>query len=137
MIFPIKAWQTLKRGYLFGQKTFYNNGHIGLDVIAEKGTPIYAWQDLEVINSLVGNDGGNTIWIKCPNNKRLFRIMHLQFLVMKGKYKEGQIVAQVGDTGALCKGSHAHIDISKDGVLRLGGLSNFEDPELYFKTFVK
>lgn len=137
MIFPIKEWQKLKRGYVFRQKTFYNNGHIGLDIIAEKGTPIYAWQDLEVINSFFGKDGGNTIWVKCPWNKRLFRLMHLQFKVLPGKYKEGQIVAQVGDTGALCKGSHLHLDISQDGTLRLSGIANFEDPEMYFKTFAK
>jgi murein DD-endopeptidase MepM/ murein hydrolase activator NlpD len=129
---PIKDWKTLKRGYKFKEPTFYNSAHIGLDLIAPEGTPIYAWQDLKIINSYYGTDGGNTILIKCPNNKRLFRILHLQFPIISGKYKEGQIIAQIGNTGLLCKGPHLHLDISKDGILRLGEINNFEDPELYF-----
>lgn len=137
MIFPIKDWLKLPRGYRFKEKTFYSAAHLGVDVIAPEGTPIYAWQDLEVVNSLVGKDGGNTIWVKCPYNKRLHRLLHLQFSVLKGKYKEGQIIAQVGKTGALCKGPHLHFDTSNDGTLRLGDIANFEDPDLYFKRFAK
>lgn len=137
MIYPIKDWSNLKRGYKFKEKTFYSLAHLGLDVIAPKGEPIYAWQNLTVVKSFFGKDGGNTILIKCPNNKRLFRLMHLQFLVLPGSYKEGQIVAQIGESGALSKGTHAHVDISKDGVLSIENINNFEDPEIYFKTFTK
>lgn len=137
MIFPLKDWQNLKRGYNFKEKTWYSAHHLGLDVIAEKGTPVYAWQDLEIVNSYWGPEGGNTIQIKCPNNKRLFRIMHLQFAPIAGKYKEGQIMAQIGSTGALTTGPHAHIDISRNGILNIKDINNFEDPELYFKTFTK
>jgi len=129
---PIKHWKKLKRGYTFKKQTFYNSAHIGLDIIAPEGEPIFAWQDLEVISSEYGRDGGNTILIKCPNNKRLFRLMHLQFQIIKGKYKEGQIMAQVGNTGLLTTGAHLHLDISKNGKLRLNDVNNFEDPEIYF-----
>lgn len=128
----IKNWRELKRGYKFKEPTFYNSAHLGLDVIAPDGTPIFAWQDLEVISSYFGQDGGNTVLIKTPNNKRLFRLLHLKFSIIPGKYREGQIIAQVGDTGRLCSGAHLHLDISKDGNLRLKDLNNFEDPELYF-----
>lgn len=129
---PIKQWKTLPRGYKFKQPTFYNSAHIGLDIIAPKGTPIYAWQDMEIISSICGRDGGNTIFIKHKNNKRLIRLLHLQFPIIPGKYKEGQIIAQVGDTGSLCNGAHLHIDISNDGSLKLKDINNFENPELYF-----
>jgi murein DD-endopeptidase MepM/ murein hydrolase activator NlpD len=129
---PIKQWKELKKGYRFKERTFYNSAHIGLDVIAPEGTPIFAWQDLEVISSVFGRDGGNTIFVKCPNNKRLFRLMHLQFSILPGKYKEGQILAQVGNTGRLTTGAHLHLDISKDGNLKLNDINNFEDPEIYF-----
>ena len=132
MIYPLQNWNKLKRGYKFKQKTSYTQFHLGLDVIAVKGTPIYAWQDLEITKFLVGVDGGNTIWIRCKNNKRLFRIMHLNEPVKTGKYKEGEIIGYIGSTGRLSTGPHAHIDISKDGTLNLQNINNFEDPEAYF-----
>jgi murein DD-endopeptidase MepM/ murein hydrolase activator NlpD len=137
MIYPLKDWKNLKRGYRYRDKTYYNAHHIGLDLIAPQGTPIYAWQDLTVIKSMVGLEGGNTAWIKVPNNKRMFRLLHLQFKILEGKYKEGQIVAQVGNTGKLSTGAHLHLDISKEGFLTLNNIDSFEDPELYFKAFVK
>jgi len=137
MIYPLKDWKKLKRGYKFGQKTFYSNFHLGLDIIAPLGTPILAWQDLAIVDAYYGLDGGNTALIQCPNNKRLFRIMHLQSKAKVGQYKEGQEIAKVGNTGRLSTGPHLHIDISKNGKLNLQNLSNFEDPEAYFQSIVE
>lgn len=133
MIYPIKNWPNLPRGYRFGVPTFYSNFHLGLDVIAPIGTPVLAWQGLTVTNYFWGFEGGNTIFVKCPNNPRLFRLMHLQHSVRKGFYNEGEVLAYVDCTGSLCKGSHLHIDISKNGILLLNNHANFEDPEAYFK----
>jgi murein DD-endopeptidase MepM/ murein hydrolase activator NlpD len=132
MMYPIKNWVKLKRGYVFGQKTFYSNFHLGLDVIAPKGTPIVAWQDLQVINYKYGKEGGNTILVKCANNKRIFRLMHLLKPVNIGIYKEGKTIAMVGNTGSACRGYHLHIDISKNGKLEIYNRLNFENPEKYF-----
>ncbi len=137
MIYPLKDWKKLKRGYKFGQKTSYSNFHLGLDIIAPSGTPILAWQTLDIIDSYYGLDGGNTALIRCPNNKRLFRIMHLQFRARIGRYQEGQEIAKVDNTGRLSTGPHLHIDISKNGKLNLQNLSNFEDPEAYFQSIVE
>lgn len=131
---PIKNWDKLKRGYLFRQKTWYTKYHLGLDIICPSGTPIYAWKDLTVTSSSYGIQGGNTIQCKVTGEKRMFRLMHLLKPVAPGKYKEGSVLALVGSTGALSTGSHAHIDISKNGVLDLKNIDNFEDPEAYFKT---
>lgn len=130
----IKDWKKLKRGYLFKQKTWYTKYHLGLDVICPKGTPIYAWEDLTVTSYMYGLQGGNTIQCKIPGNKRMFRLMHLLKPVKTGKYKKGSVLAYVGSTGALSTGAHLHIDISKDGVLNLKNIDNFEDPEKYFKA---
>jgi murein DD-endopeptidase MepM/ murein hydrolase activator NlpD len=137
MIYPLKNWKTLRRGYKFRAWTFYGTEHLGLDVVAPQGMPILAWQDLEIVHARVGKEGGNTAWIKCPNNKRLFRIMHLQKPARIGKYKEGQVIAHVGNTGSLSRGAHVHLDISKNGILDVTNFGNFEDPENYFKQFVK
>ena len=136
----MKNWLTLPRGYLFSQPTSYNKFHLGLDVIPKRTLltvfsylDLIAWQDLEVVHSFWGAEGGNTIFIKCKDNKRLFRCMHLAKKVLPGKFKEGSKVATIGNTGSLSKGVHLHIDISKDGILNLINRSNFENPELYFK----
>lgn len=134
MIHPLKDWQKLRRGYLFRQPTWYTKYHLGIDIIAPAGTPIYAWQDLEVVNYMWGVQGGNTIQVKCPNNPRLFRLMHLKNKVLPGKYKEGQIIAYVGSTGALSTGAHLHLDISKNGKLDIKNINNFGDPEIYFNS---
>lgn len=133
----MKKWATLPRGYTFMVPTFYSDHHLGLDVSAPAGTPIYAWQDLTVSEFRVGKEGGNTIFVKCNNNKRLFRLMHLQKKVAVRKYKEGEILCYVGNTGAFSRGAHLHIDISKNGKLELNNLKNFEDPEAYFKWLLE
>jgi murein DD-endopeptidase MepM/ murein hydrolase activator NlpD len=132
MIYPLLKWKTLKRGYSFRSPTFYSQNHLGLDIKAPTGTPIVAWQDLEIIKAFVGKEGGNTAWIKCPHNIRLFRIMHLFSAAKEGNYKEGQVIGHVGSTGSMSTGPHLHIDISKSGGLKLNDINNFEDPEAYF-----
>ena len=140
MIRPIKGWQTLKRGFLFRQtypKSFgalAGKPHLGLDVIAPAGTPIVAWQDLSVASFMVGAEGGNTIQVRCPNNPRMFRLMHLLKPVTCGKYKEGQVIGLIGSTGSASTGPHLHIDITKNGILDIYNINNFEDPEAYFNT---
>lgn len=137
MRYPLDNWKKLRRGYLFGVPTHYSKFHLGLDVIAPAGTPLYAWQDLSIVATLYGPQGGNTAFILCNGNKRLFRVMHLQKPAKSGKYKEGQIIGYIGNTGAYSLGSHLHIDISKNGILNLKDLNNFENPESYFNAFVK
>ena len=68
---------------------------MGLDVIPKKtlsnlltSNDLIAWQDLEVISSFWGTEGGNTVFIKCKDNNRLFRCMHLAKMALVGKYKE-------------------------------------------------
>lgn len=137
MRYPINNWEKLKRGYLFKEKTFYSLHHLGLDVIAPIGTPIYAWQNLKVIKAMYGPEGGYTIHITCPNNPRLFRCLHMNKAGKVGDYKEGDIIGYVGKTGSLSRGPHLHIDITKNGILNIGNINNFEDPEAYFKAINK
>jgi murein DD-endopeptidase MepM/ murein hydrolase activator NlpD len=139
MKYVIKGWSTLARGFLFkqlypaGWGSLTGQPHLGLDVIAPAGTPIIAWQDLAVTSFMNGPEGGYTIQVRCANNPRMFRLMHLQRPVACGKYKEGQILAYVGTTGSACRGAHLHIDTSKNGQLNIYNINNFEDPEWYFK----
>ena len=129
-IYPFKDWKTAKRGYTFGQRTWYGTKHLGLDIIVPKGTPVYAWRDVEITFSQYGYQGGYQCWV--IDRKKLIRFLHLQKLPFRGKYKRGQVIAYTGNTGALTMGSHVHLDCSKNGKLELYNFSNFQDPEEYF-----
>jgi murein DD-endopeptidase MepM/ murein hydrolase activator NlpD len=135
MIHPLKSWKTAKRGYGFGEKTFYSDRHLGLDIIVPEGTEIFAPCDLKIIYSGNGKQGGKTLHAEFDDKhcgKIIMRCMHLNELKPKGKYTESEQIGRTGSTGALCKGPHLHIDLSK-GKVRLKNFNNFIDPEEYFK----
>lgn len=129
-IYPLATWKTASRGYRFGERTWYGTKHLGLDVIVPKGTPVYAWRDVETTFAQYGYQGGYQCHIK--DGTKLVRLMHLQELPSKGKFKSGQVLAYTGNTGALTTGAHLHIDCSRNGKLELNNFSNFIDPEEYF-----
>ena len=126
---PLTYWDTLKRGYTFGVKTFYSSFHLGLDIICPVGSILYAWDEIEVVKTMRGVQGGNTIWAKCDG--KLIRFMHLSKMSPVGKYHEGDAIGTTGNTG-LSTGPHLHVDISTNGTLDLNNRANFEDPEKYF-----
>jgi len=131
-MYPLKDWESYPRGYKFGQKTFYSDFHLGLDIVCPTSTQIFAWSDLNVSQAISGNQGGNTAWIKADG--KLFRLMHLVKPAKVGFYKNGDVIGYTGNTG-VSTAPHLHIDISKNGNLELNNHSNFIDPEEYFKQF--
>lgn len=135
MIYPLKQWETAKRGYRFGEKTFYHSLHLGVDHIVPEGTPVYAPIDCKIITSFNGPQGGNQIHavFKDPQYGILvMRCMHLKELSCPiGAYKEGDIIGYTGNTGQFTKEPHLHTDISR-GKLKLKDFNNFIDPEKYF-----
>lgn len=137
MIFTLKNWPTLRRGYRFSVPTFYSAHHLGLDVIIPVNTPIYAWKNLNVIQAKYGTEGGNTAFIKVDGEVPLFRLMHLNAPAKTGHYKEGDIIAWSGNTGSMTTAPHLHIDLSKNGILNINNFGNFSDPEIYFKKFIE
>lgn len=134
MIYPLKNWQKIKRGYLFGEKTFYSPHHLGIDYIVPEGTPIYAPINCEIIVSGNFPEGGNTLHACISDTeygKLIMRCMHLNQPSQKGVYKEGDVLGYTGNTGKLSKGPHLHLDISKNAV-KLKEFINFIDPEKFF-----
>ncbi len=130
----LKDYEKIKRGYAFGVPTHYNSFHIGLDLIVPKNTPVYAWADLEIVNSFLGKEGGNTAWIKVDGRPELVRLLHLNEPAKKGKYKKDVVIAKTGNTG-LSTGPHLHQDVSINGKLELSNKKNFTDPEKYNREF--
>jgi peptidoglycan LD-endopeptidase LytH len=138
MIYPLKDWDKIKRGYKFGQKTFYGVHHLGLDLKVPVGTEILAPGDCEVIDSLHGEQGGNTVWVKLDDDdygRLIMRYMHLRELPPKRKFSKGDVIGHSGNTGKYTKGPHLHIDISR-GEVKIKEFGNFIDPEGYFRARV-
>lgn len=136
MAYPLKDWINLvknTKGYRFKQKTFYSAHHLGLDITAPLNTPLFCWvSEMTIIESFFGVQGGWTAFVKIPGDERLFRFLHLAMKPKVGTYKLNYVFGFIGNTGAMSRGSHVHIDISKDGLLDLDDLTNFENPEDYF-----
>lgn len=126
MRLPLDNWKNLKRGYTFSQKTFYNDFHVGLDLVVPV-TPLYAPCDGIVTHS-VGEEGGNTVTL--VTSRFTLRFLHLSKFEKKGQVKKGDLLGFTGNTG-LSTGPHVHIDVSK-GVLKLNDRTNFVNPEDFF-----
>ena len=134
MRYPLKNWQKIKRGYQFGEKTFYSSFHLGTDYIVPEGTPVYAPHDCKIVK--VGNfpEGGRTIHASFFSRgycQIVMRFMHLSKYPVPGKYKGGEIIGRTGNTGKLTRGAHLHLDISRK-VVAIKNHSNFIDPEEFF-----
>ena len=136
MRYPLKNWRNIKRGYGFGEKTFYSEHHLGTDYIMPEGTPVFAPATCEIVKAGNFPEGGNTIHVKLKNKKYgtlIMRFMHLSKMSPPGKYKAGDILGRTGNTGAFTEGPHLHIDLSR-GKVQIGSIKNFIDPDKYFST---
>ena len=98
--------------------------HHGLDISANKGTPIYATADGKVVSAGKLGNYGKTIKINNSHGYRTF-FAHLdKILVKRGQdIKRGDLIGQVGNTGRSTA-SHLHYEVHYFGTP--------QDPEHYF-----
>ena len=99
----------------FGWRSFDNSYHMGLDLAASTGTPIYAAAAGTVIISGYSGSAGN--WIVITHGGGIVtKYMHASALyVSAGTYVEqGQHIAAVGNTGNSF-GAHLHFQVEVDG----------------------
>ncbi len=90
--------------------------HKGVDLAANKGTPIYASMSGTVTHS--GSGTGYGLYIKIDHGDGVeTRYGHCsELLVSKGEHVEqGQLIALVGNTG-VSGGSHLHFEVRLNGV---------------------
>lgn len=124
---PLNKWDTLPRGYVFKEKTFYSSKHLGLDIICNTGTPVYApFSGKAVSNPFL--EGGNVIDYYC--NGLVMRFMHLSRIVKTGNCNGGDLIGYTGNTGTYTSGPHLHVDISK-GSVQIYNINNFIDPQTF------
>jgi len=139
MRLPLKNWSKIKRGYRFGERTFYSDFHLGTDYIVPEGTPIYAPLNCEIVKAGNFPEGGNTVHAKLKSRKYgllVMRLMHLSKMSPLGKYKAGDILGYTGNTGKLTLSPHLHIDLSRKKV-EIKNFKNFIDPEKFFLARIR
>jgi len=89
--------------------------HKGLDFTADRGTPVYATGDGEVIMSYFSDSYGNVIYINHGHSFET-RYAHLyKFAVKAGEHvKRGQVIGYVGNTGTSVS-PHLHYEVLFNG----------------------
>lgn len=101
----------------FEQKLEDKSGHLGVDIVASKGTPVLASGNGVVLFSGWTNKYGYTIILKHINNYISIYKHNLQSNVQEGQFvKRGNVIGYVGNTGKLSTGTHCHFEIWKNGV---------------------
>lgn len=133
---PVNAPINSPFGMRFGRM------HRGIDIAADKGTPIYAAADGKVTYIVTGctleNTGirsgdecggggyGNSFELEHAGGFTSFYAHASEILVKRGELvKQGQLVARIGSTGSST-GPHIHFEIKKAG--------EYVDPALYIKN---
>lgn len=92
------------------------NKHFGIDIVAEKNTPIKSMLDGMVINADWSFKTGNTISVQHDNDLISIYKHNSELLKKVGERVEsGEAIAIIGNTGELTAGPHVHIELWKNG----------------------
>lgn len=115
LFFPISQDDFIRVSSTFGYRkhpVFHNiKKHKGIDLVAEKGKPVYATASGKVIKSDYDINYGKRIVIKHANEiKTLYAHLMYQFVKPGNKVKQGQLIGLVGESG-LATGPHLHFEI--------------------------
>jgi len=90
--------------------------HLGIDILAPKGSAIKAIQDGHVIVSGWNLETGHTLGIQHSNDIISFYKHNLKNLKKEGEYvKAGEAIAIIGNSGTLSDGPHLHFELWHDG----------------------
>lgn len=112
MVWPVKR---VARSYV-SSYVGDGRGHKGMDIVAPKGTPIYAAESGTVTYS--GRDGsgyGNYIKIRHANGlETLYAHCSALYVRVGDKVATGESIAAVGNTGRST-GNHLHFEVHKNG----------------------
>ena len=94
----------------------YVRPHNGVDLSADRGTPIYAARGGFVTVASSGLENGNFVYINHGDGYTTIYLHMDYYIVTAGQYVSmGQVIGYVGSTG-LSTSPHLHFSIKKDGV---------------------
>lgn len=92
-----------------------STNHMGVDLAAPEGTPIYASRSGTVTIATFSNSAGYYVQIDHGDGYRSVYMHMTHFTVSVGQYvKQGQVIGYCGSTG-ISTGSHLHFGISYNG----------------------
>jgi murein DD-endopeptidase MepM/ murein hydrolase activator NlpD len=118
---PIKGTFYNSGGFSFtSPNPRHPNGHMGVDMRAPAGTPVYPMTAGVVTQVGSSAKGGNTVNIQHDNNLRTYYAHMNSARVQKGdRVNNNTIIGTVGDTGNA-KGTwpHLHFQVWKDGQIQ-------------------
>lgn len=104
---------------------WYHGKHMGVDLRASVGTPIYAPEGGVINERYIGTKDIKVLGLK---GKYLHRFLHLDAFAVKlgQKVKAGQLIGYTGDSGGVL--AHLHWDVRKLNTLWTDAFSNYFDP---------
>jgi murein DD-endopeptidase MepM/ murein hydrolase activator NlpD len=116
-IWPIHGWLSAGYGMRADPFTGERDFHPGLDISADKGTPVLATADGKVELAAPSGDYGNLVVVN-HGYGIVTRYGHLsKFAVWQGRsVKRGDVLGYVGATGRAT-GPHLHYEVLSDGKL--------------------
>lgn len=93
------------------------DGHNGIDIVGPHGSKLYAVEDGEIIDvRQVTNDtqkGGNQIHLLTADNRMwVYAHLYKMHVEVGDKVKEGDHIADMGNTGFVVSGSHPYWSIN-------------------------
>jgi len=128
-MYPLVQWLTLKRGYTFGVRTFYNWFHVGDDLIIPRRNLVIA--SFSGRGKSRWTKTGGWIYYLTPTGMNIvIRFMHLHRILKTGEIRMGETIALTGNTGTTTTIPHLHVDISKNKVISWKR-SNFINPSKF------
>lgn len=93
-----------------------STGHLGIDILAPKDSPVVATSDGVVIQSDWTLETGNTIGIQHQGNLVTFYKHNAALLKKTGEMvRAGEAIAIIGNSGTLSDGPHLHFEMWYNG----------------------
>jgi murein DD-endopeptidase MepM/ murein hydrolase activator NlpD len=114
-IWPTHGWLSSTMGNRIDPLTGEKDFHPGLDISADKGDPVYATADGQVVNASAAGNYGNLVILDHGYGLET-RYGHLSaFKIKQGQtVKRGDLLGLVGSTGRTT-GPHLHYEVRANG----------------------
>ncbi|MCW8811837.1 MAG: M23 family metallopeptidase [Ignavibacteriaceae bacterium] len=93
-----------------------DRGHFGIDIVAKVGTPVFASAGGFVVFSSYTNDYGHVLILSHSDGYLSF-YKHCSVLLKRDRefVKQGELIAQTGNSGLATTGPHLHFEIWHNG----------------------